>query len=514
LNPVSFRHHLWLAAFFVLWAVYGMVGRDAWQTGEALILGDLLDWRGAGGVPAGAISPLYTLLTGLGATVFSPWLDVQDAARLASAGFTLAALLLTGLAGRELFGRGYGTVAALALMGAFGLLLRAHAYLPGVAMLAGYALLMHGVALSRRRPNAGGLVIGLGVAAVVLLRGLPDLVAGLLVAGLPLLSPAWRERPYRRALRRAAITLSALLAAWCALLAVQEGALAAWWQSLSAHLVPVRNPLALLNLLTWFAWPLWPLAAWAVWHEHRRVLRVTELHPVLLAALVLALAALWPSHSSHEAALPLLVPLALLAAHGIESLRRGAAQSFYWFGVICFFFFMLAFWIYFAAIQWGWPAPIAAHMARLAPTYATGSVAAPEIAIALFASLLWLAVTPLFPRAKVRPVLVWATGMLLAWVLLVSQFKPWAETNWGYRPILADLARQLPAEACLRADVGPAMQAMLRYHLGNRFQPQGDCRYLLLKTGRTPPAERGMPLWSGFRPRYKQEVYRLYRNDA
>lgn len=517
MNPVSLRHRIWLVIFLAFWALYGMAGRDAWHPDEALVLGDILDWQASGGLPVEAASPLYTLLTGLGAWALQSWLDLQSGARLTSAVFTLATLLLTGLTAREFFGRGHGAVASLALMGAFGLLLRAHALLPGIALLAGYALLIYGVALARRHAQGGGAAIGLAVVAVFLLRGLPDLVAGLLIAGLPLLSREWQARPYRRALRLGILWLVAGLGSWLAALALEDsGSLLIWWQQTLSHVLPTRNPFALLNLLAWFSWPLWPLALWALWHDHRRLARMPNLHPPIIAAFVLMLLALWPSHSLHEGALPLLMPLALLSAHGVDSLRRGASQSFYWFGVLCFLFFLLTFWLYFAAIQWGSPDLIARHMARLAPDYAFGSVSDAAIAIAAVTSLAWLAATPLFPRAKVRPVLVWSTGMLLSWVLLMSLFRPWAEANWGYRPLIEDLARQLPEGTCLKADVDPAMTAMLRYHLGGRYRPEGPCRFLLTQSGRPQPAlgQTGTPPWSGARPRAKNEVYRLYDHGS
>jgi len=513
-NPVSPRHLFLLGALLVFWALYGMAGRDAWQGDEAQVLGDILDWQASGRLPPEVISPLYTLTTGLGAQALAAWFDLQDGARLTSGLFTLATLLLTGLAAREFFGRGHGVVAALAIMGAFGLLLRAHALLPGIALLAGHGLLLYGVALARRQSQTGAAAIGLALAAVLLLRGLPDLGAGLLIAALPLLSREWRSRPYRRALTLAPLWFAAALAAWLGMLVIQGGdALASWWQQATMNLLPTRNPAALLALLSWFAWPLWPLALWTVWNEHRRLARVPDLHPVLMATLVLCGLALWPSNSLHGGALPVLMPLALLAAHGLDSLRRGSAQAFYWFGVLCFFFFLLAFWLYFAAIQWGWPGAIAQHMAQLTPSYQFGSVSGNAIQVAAVASLLWLAAVPLFPRAKVRPILVWATGMLLSWVLLMSLFRPWAEENWGYRPFIARLAEHLPKDACLRVDADPAMTAMVRYHLGDHYRAEGECRYWLVSST-SAPENLGNEVWSGYRPRSKAQIYRLYQREG
>lgn len=503
----------WLTVLVAFWALLGMTGRDAWKAEEAVALGQVMDWLAVGGLPAASSAPLYTLLAGISARLLSGWLDVQDAARLASAVFVLATLLFTARAARAFLGLGFGAAATLALVGAFGLMLRAHALLPETALLMGYALLLLGVGRAREGGATAAPAMGLGILAIVLSRGVPDLVAGLAIILLPLAFPAWREAPYRRSLLAGLAWLAGGLALWGGLLAVQ-GDLAMAWQVASAPLAPERGPGFILANLAWFAWPIWPLAVWTLWHQHRRLGRATELQPLLTASLVLFVLAHWPSYSREGGALPLLVPLALLAAHGVDSLKRGAAQSFYWFGALCFLFFTLAFWVYFSAIQWQWPAGLAAHMARLTPDYAFGSVDAQAIRLAAAATLLWLVALPLFPRAKIRPVLVWATGMMLSWVLLMTLFKPWAEAGWAYRPVIRDMARHLPAGACVEAQVDPAMAAMLRLHLANPVRQDGHCAYRLVSGERDAERRMCTPdeqlLWSGARPRYKQQRYRLY----
>lgn len=518
MQPLTRAQQFWLAVFLTGWCFVGLTGRDAWKPEEALALAPLLDWLASGHLlPAGATIPLYTLMASLTAWLTQPWLDLQDGARLASGVFTLAALAFTGQAARRLYGPGYGAAASLALLGCFGLMLRAHALLPETALLAGYALLLYGVALARERAGAGALAIALGGFALALGRGLPDLPAALLIVLLPMLSRTWRERGYRRAVALGLAGLAGLLALWLALLAFQDGqALAAWWRQVLAHGVPGRSLGALFNLLTWFAWPVWPLALWTLWHEHRRLGRATELHPVLAAALVTLALALWPSYTSGGAALPVLVPLALLAAHGVASLKRGAAQGFYWFGVLCFLFFALAFWLYFAAAEWGWPARAAVQMGRLAPGYRGGDTGSTLLLAAAAATLLWLVAIPLFPRAKARPILVWATGMALSWLLLIVLFKPWAEAGWGYRPQIRAMAAHLPEGACLRAEVDPAMTAMLRLHLADRYRSRGACTWWLLGGKRAAQAIERQPdavAWSGYRPRDRTRRYALVRRE-
>ncbi|MDD3529989.1 MAG: hypothetical protein PHS77_08950 [Gallionellaceae bacterium] len=509
MQPLTRSQQFWLTVLLTAWCLVGLTGRDAWKQDEALALVPLLDWLAGDGLVPTAY-PVHTLLAGLTAWLAQPWLDLQDGARLANGLFTLAALACTGLAARTLYGPGYGAAAALALLGAFGLMLRAHAMLPETAMLAGYALLTYGVA--RARTGGGSAAIALATFMLALGRGLPDLVAAGLIVTLPMLSRDWRDRHYRTAVRRGLLGLAWLLAAWLGVLLLQGGdALAQWWQQFLASLLPGRSPASLLNNLSWFAWPVWPLALWTLWNEHRRLARVPALHPVLAAALVTLLLGLWPS-ASGSGLLPVLVPLALLAAYGLADLRRGAAQAFYWFGVLCFLFFAAAFWVYFAAIEWGWPVRLAARMARLVPDFPAGQTTTAMTVLAAAATLAWLVAIPLFPRAKARPILVWATGMTLAWFLLILLFKPWAEAGWGYRPQIRAMAAQLPPGACLRADVDPGMAVMLRLHLADRYRAEGDCDWWLLAGERQNLAAADWPVaaaWSGFRPRDRNRYYAL-----
>lgn len=515
MQPTPLRAILWFVPLIVFWAAYGLIGRDAWRHEEALALAPVLDWLDGSTSAWSTPAPLHTWIAGQLAQLAARYaLDALDGARLASGLFTLTSLLCLGLTARALFGAGFAAVAVLALQGAFGLMLLAHALLPDSALLAAWSALLLGVALARQRPIAGGLLMACALTALTLgLRGVHDLATGALLTFLPLLSPAWRTRAYLRALTMGlGLAVSAIAAILAALW--QADLLTGWlrWH-VDAGFPPPRTPTNAYAELAWFAWPLWPLALAAVWHDHRRLARSETLHMPLLSLAALSLAALYPAWSRDGALLPLLLPLALLAAHAIDGLRRGAASAFYWFGVLCFLFFASAFWLYFAAIEWGVPARVATHMARLVPGYIPGSVDRGSLTVAAVLTVGWLVAIPLFPRAKSRPILVWATGMILLWGLLVALFRPWIDAGWGYRPLIHDLARHLPADACLDSRVDPAMTTMLRLH-GAR-PARADCPWVLLALDRKAGehlADDPLPglRWEGQRPRQKTQLYRLY----
>lgn len=514
MNPAPPSNIFWFIVVIAFWAFYGLAGRDAWRHEEVMALAPILDWLDGAVSLWATPAPLYTWVAGnlarLGLTGIAG-IDAQDGARLASGLFTLLAMAFTGLAARALFGAGFGPVAALALLGAFGLMLLSHALLPEAALLAAWAALLYGVSIGHVRPGTGVVAIGLALAALTLgMRGFPDLAIGVLIVLLPLLSPAWRSSEYLRA-SLFGLTLAAMVIA-ATLYALRAAGLLEVWLAGHGYASP-RVPDRAYTELAWFAWPLWPLALAAIWHEHRRLGRAIELHMPLIALALLLAAALFPAWSRDGALLPALLPLALLAAYAVDILRRGAANAFYWFGVLCFLFFGFAFWLYFAAIEWGIPAHMAERVARLTPNYQPGSVDRFSLGVAVALTLGWLVAIPLFPRAKSRPILVWATGMVLVWGLIAALYRPWIEAGWGYRPLLEDMARHLPAEACLDARVDPAMAVMLRYH--TRHPARQDCPWLLLAVDRKAaeqpaPPNRAEVVWEGQRPRQKALGYVLY----
>jgi hypothetical protein len=512
MHPLDRRQVFWLATLVVIWAFFGLVGRDVWKAEEAHSLGALLDWRDHGVLFQALAAPLYTLAANVSAGLSAPWFDYLDGARLVSGVFTLLALLFTGLAARALFGPGHEAAAALAMMGCLGMILRAHALLPETAMIAAYALLILGLTQTRDNAVSGGILLALAFLALALLRGWLDLLAGLLIVASTLLSREWRTRSMRIGL-----TLGLTLAASLFLAVLLGGGDAeAWWRLGARPIATPRDVGDLFADLGWIAWPVWPLALWAVWYDHRRLGREFVLHPVMAASLILLIWALWPAYTREGGLMPLLVPLALLAARGLVSLKRGAAQALYWFGVLTFLFFALMFWHYYGAIDWGWPSRAAQHMAKLTPGYRPGAITAPWLLSAALATLLWLVAIPLFPRAKARPVLVWATGMAMAWLVVFSLFRSWADVGWGYTPMLREISQRVPVSACLRAEVDPDMVAMLRYRMPERYRASGQCDYWLIAGMPKPLQIEGKPLrllWSGSRPRYKRDVHSLYGVD-
>lgn len=508
MQPTPLHQHLTIGLLLALWIVFGLTGRSVWWEGEAIALGQIQSMMA--GEPSAPLLLAHSLAE-LTQRLTADWLSFADGSRLASGILTALALLGTALAAHHLLGPGNAIAATLALMGAFGLMIRAHAQVPELGLMAAYAGLLYGIGLARQSP-LGGLWIGIAWLALLAARGPFDAATGILITLLPMLGWRWRGPAYRNALRLGMTTalLGAALLWWW----LDPAWLKAWWALASAWPQQLLNPLSVANRMLWFTWPLWPLALWGLWHERRRLNRLDALHPILVALILLALLALWPSSARDNSLLPVLIPLALLSAYTLSGMRRGAAQGFYWFGVLCFGFFAFVFWVYFAAIEWGTPTALARHLAKLVPTYRPGSVTPFSVALAATATLLWVIAIPFFKRATVRPIVVWATGMMLIWTLAMALFRPWVEAGWGYGPVVTNITRHLPAGACLNVEADANLRTLLRAELGPRLQSGNTCRYLLIQGSAKDAPAQAQLIWKGQRPRHKDRVYRLYRRPA
>jgi hypothetical protein len=304
----------------------------------------------------------------------------------------------------------------------------------------------------------------------------------------------------------------ALIAIWPLLLwQNQPGLWQLWWQNELAEATQARALPSLrhLELLLWAAWPVLPIALWSVWlHRHRLTILT-----IPLLGLVVSLLWVLSGTARSLAILPLLIPLTLLAATGVDQLRRGAANAFDWFAIMTFSVFGVLIWLGASAQALDWPAKIAANFDKLAPGH---DVAYPTttIAFALTLTLIWI-ISWRLPRTSWRGNLHWAGGMTLLWALLTTLWLSWIDHGTSYRAVATALRAVLPASVdCLeRINLGPAQRASLDYFAGLRTQPSGNlCTWRLRVSDRNHQSPSGWETyWQGQRPSDRKDRWYLER---
>jgi 4-amino-4-deoxy-L-arabinose transferase-like glycosyltransferase len=540
-----------------LYVVPGLLGRDPWRYEDAAGFG--VAWtmslapRGAAdwvlpnvlGVPIVEEGPLPFWLGAIAIRAL-PFLAPDAVVRGVAMGWL--ALMLTCLwyaswllarrpeaqptdpfgasASRSDYGRAIADSALLVTLATFGLLARAHETTAESAQIAWIAVFLYGCALALERPRLGGALTGLAIGLTVMSRGLPT-AAALSVAALAL--PAL-VGPYKLVARPMLGSLVpaglAAAAAWPLMLLLSGDAgaqhLSSW---LAWNLQQVAQPAALGYLLKnapWFYWPAWPIAAWALWRWRDRRLEPTVAVPVLATAALLVVAMLAPT-GTESSLLPIVPPLAVLAALGLPTIRRGITSLIDWFAVVTFTLSGFVLWAYWIAFQTGWP-PRMAFRAQQSALGFVPTLDALALAMGVAATLAWLALVvwrvSRQPRALWRSMVLSSGGMVLAWLLLMTLWLPAGNHRKTYRDVAQQAGAVVsPAHRCVRTlGMDVAQRASFGYFGALRLDDtRTDCEWLLVADRVSQPiATAPVPgdwraVWRGQRPVDRQERFRLFR---
>ena len=478
--------------------------------------------------------PLYYLTAAFFARLFSPLLPLHDGARLASGFFLLLAFLFAGLAGKRLWGAGQGVTTVALLLGSAGLVLNAHQLITDTALFAGCSIAIFGLILSEERPIAGGVWLGLGVGIGFLSKGvLAPAIFGLASLLLPAVYPSWRNRKYLLCLGVATLSALPLLAIWpLALYSRSPGLFRDWlWVNNFgrffgfANLGPRKTGTYLL-LLLYFAFPTYLLAAWALWRKARGGRQEMTSIAVPLVVFFVMLAVLELASDGRDLyALPLLLPLSMLAASAVPNLPRWSSAILDRLGTAIFLVVILTLWVGGFALYTGHPMALAEWLHRTHPAYIP--IFRPlAIVFAILFTVSWFL---LVPTNSVKPdgeraVLGWATGMSLAWGVAMAILLPWLDAGNSYRSMMTSLGKAIPpgTQVVAGISVWESPRAMLDYYVGvkvRRFEPEDRNQYDLLLVKDDPDGKEQVDtgwrkIWEGARPGDTKEVFRLYsRNE-
>lgn len=509
---------LLLGAIFLL---VGVVGHDPWKTEDAIHIGIAHGFATHGnwlfphvaGEPWPHTAPLYHWVAALSGQLFGALLDFHDAARLATTLFS--ALFLFALAGaaRAFHGEAAGRSAPLLAIGTLGLLLPFHEAQPAVAGLAFAALAYWGGGLIMQGQTRGALLLGAGIGLAFPAHGL----VGLIMAGAVLPAPIIR-RDWKALVLTLLIALP-LIAVWPAILSSQAPELwpqwLQWWNNEFAEATLARGMPAAKHLeqLVWASWPVLPIAAWSLWLQRHQMAQLA----IPLFGMLLTLTWFLSGSSRTLAVMPLLLPLTLLAASGVDRLRRGAANAFDWFGMTTFSFAAVLIWLGASAQALGWPPKIANNFEKLAPGHVV-DYSAYTLAIAIVISLAWM-LSWVLRRASWRPTLHWAAGTTLMWVLVATLWLSWIDHGKSYRAVALSLQAALPEKVgCIeRVDIGVSQRASLDYFIGMRTTPplrSGECNWRLVEGDKNLRAPAGwQERWQGHRPSDRNERWFLYQRQ-
>jgi 4-amino-4-deoxy-L-arabinose transferase-like glycosyltransferase len=455
------------------------------------------------------------------------------------------------------YGRTLADTAVLIYLGCLGLLLHSHETL--AVTLQGSLLawfLYRSVRYIEDSTPRNAVLVGAALGALTLTRGFaPPLV---LLGALYLCTRFLRlpSRPTLRHLGQAAGTALLITLVWAlpTLLAHPYGLSPVGdWLSWNASQIGIpgwQSLKAFFRVGIWYFWPAWPFAAWAAWAWRRQH---GLLHIILPTCFVgaLTLLILCDPVPENGDLLKLLPPMALMAAFGLPTMKRGTINAIDWFSVMVLTLLGALVWLFWIAKLTGWPAQLAKNALKLVPGFKPEvGIVAFTVAAAVTAGWFFLVHWRLSRQPSVlwRAVVLSSGGLILLWVLLMTLFLPDLNYARSYASVAQQIAARLPADAdCIASNVGPPQRASFAYfgHLPFAGVEPGQCSFLLLQDSSSQKAaqigavEKALAeqrviqygeglwggrevmrdfhprdwtlLWEGRRPSDRDERFRLYR---
>jgi 4-amino-4-deoxy-L-arabinose transferase-like glycosyltransferase len=547
----------------LLYILPGLIGRDPWKddAGSFGIMwtmahGSLNDWLlpNIAGLPSADEGPLAFWLGALCIKVFGWLLGDVLAARVSTIGiFVIGALSVWYTAfhlGRRAdaqplrlafggqpepkdYGRTLADTALLIYLGCLGLLLHSHETL---AVTLQGSLLAYFLYRAVRYVEAPGprnaALVGLALGALTLTRGWLSPVTLALAL---FMCTRFLGMPAGRTLRD--LGIAALVALLIALLWIvpativrpyQLSPVSAWlaWNRSQIRLPSWHSLKAFFRVGIWFFWPAWPFAIWAIyaWRHQNRLLHIVL--PLSLGGALTLLILLDPAPESGDL-LKLLPPLAIMAAFGLPTMKRGTINAIDWFSVMVLTMIAGVLWLWWIATLTGWPVQFAKNAARLLPGFQ------PEFGLVAFlvaaaATIGWFVLVhwriSRQPSVLWRAVVLSSGGLILFWVLLMTLLLPQLNYSKSYRIVAQQIASNLPAGGgCIATNVGAAQRASFAYYGGLQFAAAGNgsCELLLLQDRVSLKDDREIAvafrgrqwnlLWEGRRASDRNERFRLYR---
>jgi 4-amino-4-deoxy-L-arabinose transferase-like glycosyltransferase len=545
-----------LLAICIIYASFGLFGRDPWKNEDAAGFGVM--WTMANGSVKDWLLPnlVGKALTADGPFVYwfgagfirllSPWVDASNASRVVTGLlFCIACAFVwytAYLLGRRdeaqpfkyAFGgepepRDYGRTLAdgalLILLACFGLAERGHETTPQLAQFAGTAMLLYGLVRSCDKPVQGALIWGAAIGFVGLSSS-PVLVLALLICTLAMTVIVREVRPYHLlaiGVPVAVIMIGAWV--WTVLHFYPDDGewwLRQWWRNSfdSFSGSPILALSYAFKNLPLFTWPAWPLAIWTFvsWSGLRRSPHVAV--PVSVIGPLLVLVIL-QSHQSNRLFMLLLPPLSVLATFALPTLKRGAINAIDWFAMLSFTLLATFVWLVWSAGLFGFPAPLARNLARLAPGFQPefkilSFVCAVAVTVGWFSLARWRLAR--HPKVLWRSVVLSSAGTTLMWVLLMTLWLPVVNYSRTYRDVAEQIADHLPPDyTCISpVRLGDAQIATFAYFGGMHFAFDEDCDVIL----RQDTQDFGEPssisafewklVWEGRRVADRDERFRLY----
>jgi len=427
------------------------------------------------------------------------------------------------------YGRMLADVAFLFIIATIGIIIPIHETSSFPLLLALFSIAFYGLARMLDHPIQGSVILGLTLGGTLLTHGFIGATPILFMIACALVSPVYTSRDKLAFLITVLLGASCFLAWFIPAKTSNPYWTSSWlyWNYASFGFSSPRFFFKSLRDLLWFTWPTWPFALIALWNW-RKWFRAPHIFiPGSMALGSFLTIALVENAFEAEYAM-LTVPFAVLAAMSIPTLRRDIINTQDWFSIMILSLSMIAVWLGWIALHFGWPQQINHNITRLLTGY-DPQISPLAVIASIVVCILWFSMVSW--RLRVNPQALWrglilsAAGLTCSWLLLALLWLPAINYNRSYDQVSQEIAQALethvkPGDCVREQGFGMGQRAALRVFDNITFTYDAACKLVLLQTTREHLEEKTLPytdnariLWQGSRRSERDEIFLLLRLD-
>ncbi len=413
------------------------------------------------------------------------------------------------------YGRMMADVAFLFTIATAGIIVKIHETSPFPLILALHSLAFYGFVRMLDHPIQATAVLSVTISGAFFARGL--LGAGpLILCTFTLLFTCFYSKRQKFYLLLALAIATLLAISWTT---SSKQADLSWfrewwyWNTNSFALEQFSHIAKNMRDLVWFLWPSWPFAVFALWNWRHWY---KSPHIFIPAALMISnfLIVFAISDSFEMEYAPLTIPMVVLAAMAIPTLRRSVINLLDWYSIMVISLFFITVWLGWIALYLGWPSKINHNIMRLIQGFDV-SINYLAVIAGLLITLIWALLVrwrlSYNPSAMWRGIVLTAAGATCSWLIIVILWMPAVDYNRSYRLVGQNLAqvvqRDIPADACVRTQgMGLGQRSALYVFSGIHFSNSSSCQYVLIQTNSAQLdseskiyADLGTIIWQGQR---------------
>lgn len=460
---------LWLLTLILAIAFIGsgLVGRMSWKLQDAQTFETVQTMAESGDrvvpqlgqEPDLSAPPLYYMTAVELSERLSEELQALDATRLSTGVFLALTLMFAWSLGRLTWmpaaAKGVGATGAmtvLMLIATLGIAWFGHDLAAESALMAGTTMGLYGLLRLPRSTFWGGFWFGTGLGIAFMAKGL----LGPAILGITALIAPFFATPGGVSRQLRGILLGLLFAApwllvWPWLLQQRDPQLFELWlwgKNLDLYLDTMSlgtpaHQLEWLKVALIMAFPAWLLAALALILRPGALFGVPGVRLALIFSLVGWVIVLMGPSVQPILALPLLVPLAVIAVGGMTRMPELLVVVFKWLSTLVFGLIALSLWGLWIYLKYQGEVPQIEPLAAVLPTNEDFLFQEWIYLVAAGLTVLWLWIVTHFRAPRAASMLAWPAGVVMLWSLLVLH-QPWVDRMISEHGLITGLTLEQP----------------------------------------------------------------------